>query len=43
MPKKLKKTSEVKTSIPDYESILASMVHLLEFARRLSARVVIRG
>ena len=40
MPKRLKKTSEVKTLIPDYESILASMVDLLESARRLSARSV---
>jgi len=40
MPKRLQKTSEVKTPIPDYESILASMVDLLESARRLSARSV---
>ena len=40
MPKRLKKPSVVKTLIPDYESILVSMVDLLESARRLSARSV---
>jgi hypothetical protein len=40
MPKRLKKTNEVLTPIPGYESILAFMVELVESARRLSARSV---
>ncbi len=40
MPKRLKKPSVVETLIPDYATILAAMVDLLESARRLSARSV---
>ena len=40
MPKRLKKIEEIATPIPGYESILASMVELVESARRLSARSV---
>lgn len=40
MPKRLKKTNDVGTPVPGYESILASMVELVESARRLSARSV---